>query len=85
MGFATRPQASTASSPKGWVWRISSSTPTSTSCSCRSVVGSLQRSFVGLSSQNDFVGNAAGLYRHLFSKVSYFEQTAGFTPELLDD
>jgi putative salt-induced outer membrane protein len=44
-------------------------------------VGSLQRSFVGVGArQNDFVGNAAGLYRHLFSKVSYFEQTAGFTP-----
>jgi putative salt-induced outer membrane protein len=44
-------------------------------------LGSLQRSFVGVSArQNDFVGNAAGLYRHLFSKVSYFEQTAGFTP-----
>ena len=44
-------------------------------------VGSLQRKFVGIAaSQNDFVGNAAGLYRHLFSKVSYFEQTAGFTP-----
>jgi putative salt-induced outer membrane protein len=43
-------------------------------------IGSLQRSFTGLSSQNDFVGNAAGLYRHLFSKVSYFEQVAGFTP-----
>jgi putative salt-induced outer membrane protein len=44
-------------------------------------LGSLQRSFVGVGArQNDFVGNAAGLYRHLFSKVSYFEQTAGFTP-----
>ncbi len=44
-------------------------------------LGSLQRSFVGVASrQNDFVGNAAGMYRHLFSKVSYFEQTAGFTP-----
>ncbi len=44
-------------------------------------VGALQRSFVGTAGrQNDFVGNAAGMYRHLFSKVSYFEQTAGFTP-----
>ena len=44
-------------------------------------VGSLQRAFVGVAArQNDFVGNAAGMYRHLFSKVSYFEQTAGFTP-----
>jgi putative salt-induced outer membrane protein len=30
--------------------------------------------------QNDFVGNASGIYRHSFSKVSYFEQTASFTP-----
>lgn len=44
-------------------------------------VGSLQRAFVGVAArQNDFVGNAAGMYRHLFSKVSYFEQTAGLTP-----
>ncbi len=44
-------------------------------------VGALQRKFVGAAdSQNDFVGNVDGLYRHLFSKVSYFEQTAGFTP-----
>lgn len=44
-------------------------------------LGSLQRSFVGVPDrQTDFVGNAAGMYRHLFSKVSYFEQTAGFTP-----
>ncbi|MDZ7632279.1 MAG: DUF481 domain-containing protein [Gemmatimonadaceae bacterium] len=44
-------------------------------------VGALQREFVGAAGrQNDFVGNAAGLYRHLFSKVSYFEQTAAFTP-----
>ena len=44
-------------------------------------VGALQRKFVSVgASQNDFVGNAAGTYRHLFSKVSYFEQTAGFTP-----
>ena len=44
-------------------------------------LGALQRSFVGVADrQNDFVGNAAGMYRHMFSKVSYFEQTAGFTP-----
>ena len=44
-------------------------------------VGALQRKFVGISaSENDLVGNVAGLYRHLFSKVSYFEQTAGVTP-----
>jgi putative salt-induced outer membrane protein len=44
-------------------------------------VGSLQRSFVGIGGkQNDFVGNVDGMYRHLFSKVSYFEQTAGLTP-----
>ena len=44
-------------------------------------VGALQRKFVGVSaSENDLVGNLAGMYRHLFSKVSYFEQTAGFTP-----
>lgn len=44
-------------------------------------LGALQRSFVGVGgNQNDFVGNVEGLYRHLFSKVSYFEQTAGFTP-----
>lgn len=44
-------------------------------------LGSLQRSFVGVPDrQNDFVGNAAGMFRHMFSKVSYFEQTAGFTP-----
>ncbi len=44
-------------------------------------LGALQRSFVGVGgNQNDFVGNAGGLYRHLFSKVSYFEQTASLTP-----
>ncbi len=44
-------------------------------------VGALQRSFVGVGgNQNDFVGNAGVLYRHLFSKVSYFEQAASFTP-----
>jgi putative salt-induced outer membrane protein len=44
-------------------------------------LGALQRKFVDVgASQNDFVGNVAGMYRHLFSKVSYFEQTAGFTP-----
>ena len=44
-------------------------------------VGALQRKFIGIAaSENDFVGNLAGMYRHLFSKVSYFEQTAGFTP-----
>ncbi len=44
-------------------------------------LGALQREFAGAASrENDFVGNAAGMYRHLFSKVSYFEQTAAFTP-----
>ncbi len=44
-------------------------------------VGALQRKFVGVAaSENDFVGNVAGMYRHLFTKVSYFEQTAGYTP-----
>ena len=44
-------------------------------------VGALQRKFVGVgASENDFVGNVAGMYRRLFTKVSYFEQTAGFTP-----
>lgn len=44
-------------------------------------LGSLQRSFIGVADrQTDFVGNAAGMYRHMFSKVSYFEQTGGFTP-----
>jgi len=44
-------------------------------------VGSLQRSFVGgAKSTTDFVGSVDGVYRHNFSKVSYFEQTAHFTP-----
>jgi putative salt-induced outer membrane protein len=44
-------------------------------------VGALQRKFVGVSaSQNDLVGNVDGLYRHNFSKVSYFEQIATLTP-----
>ena len=44
-------------------------------------VGALQRSFVGVGGkQNDFVANVDGMYRHLFSKVSYFEQTVGLTP-----
>ena len=44
-------------------------------------LGALQRAFTGVAArQNDFVGNAAGMFRHAFSKVSYFEQTAGFTP-----
>jgi len=44
-------------------------------------VGALQRSFVGdAASQNDFVGNASGNYRHAFSKTAYLEQTATFTP-----
>jgi putative salt-induced outer membrane protein len=44
-------------------------------------LGALQRSFVGdAASQNDFVGNASGNYRHLFSKTAYLEQTATFTP-----
>jgi putative salt-induced outer membrane protein len=44
-------------------------------------LGALQRAFVGVGgNQNDFVGNTSGIYRHLFSKVSYFEQTASFTP-----
>ena len=44
-------------------------------------LGGLQRSFVGTNpSTSDFVGNVDGMYRHMFSKVSYFEQVAGFTP-----
>jgi putative salt-induced outer membrane protein len=44
-------------------------------------VGALQRSFVGdAASQNDFVGNASGNYRHAFNKTAYLEQTATFTP-----
>lgn len=44
-------------------------------------LGALQRSFVGAAGQqNDFVGNIDGIYRHLFSKVSYFEQVAALTP-----
>jgi len=44
-------------------------------------VGALQRSFVGdAESENDFVGNASGNYRHSFSKTAYLEQTATFTP-----
>jgi putative salt-induced outer membrane protein len=44
-------------------------------------LGLLQRQFVGGGdSQNDKVGNVDGLYRHLFSKVSFFEQTATWTP-----
>ena len=44
-------------------------------------VGALQRTFVGVGgNQSDFVGNVGGLYRHLFSKVSYFEQAASVTP-----
>jgi len=44
-------------------------------------VGALQRTFVGTTpSTSDFVGNVDGMYRHLFSKVSYFEQTAGLIP-----
>ncbi len=44
-------------------------------------VGALQRKFVGVaSSQNDLVGALDGLYRHMFSKVAYFEQTAGLIP-----
>ena len=44
-------------------------------------VGALQRTFVGdVASENDFVGNASGKYRHAFSKVAYFEQNATFTP-----
>jgi putative salt-induced outer membrane protein len=43
--------------------------------------GALQRSFLGRGGNtSDAVGNVDGLYRHLFSKVSYFEQTAGLTP-----
>jgi putative salt-induced outer membrane protein len=41
----------------------------------------MQRGFVGnVAASNDFVGNIDGLYRHNFSKVSYFEQTAGVIP-----
>lgn len=44
-------------------------------------VGALQTAYVGSTpNANDFVGNVDGLYRHMFSKVSYFEQTAGFVP-----
>ena len=44
-------------------------------------LGALQRSFVGdAASQNDFVGNVSGNYRHDFSKTAYLEQTAAFTP-----
>ncbi|MEP6492257.1 MAG: DUF481 domain-containing protein [bacterium] len=44
-------------------------------------VGALQRTFVGDSTtKSDFVGNVDGTYRHLFSKTSYFEQTAAYTP-----
>lgn len=43
--------------------------------------GALQRSFVGgAASKSDVVGNLDGLFRHMFSKVSYFEQAAAFTP-----
>ena len=43
--------------------------------------GAMQRSFVsGLTSESDVVGNLDGLYRHMFSKVSYFEQVAALTP-----
>jgi putative salt-induced outer membrane protein len=44
-------------------------------------LGAMQRGFVGnVAASNDFVGNIDGLYRHNFSKVSYFEQTAGVIP-----
>lgn len=44
-------------------------------------LGALQRSFVGdAESESDFVGNASGIYRHVFSKTAYLEQTATFTP-----
>ncbi len=44
-------------------------------------VGAMQRGFVGnVAGTNDFVGSVDGLYRHNFSKVSYFEQTAGVIP-----
>jgi putative salt-induced outer membrane protein len=44
-------------------------------------VGALQRAFVGTTpGTRDFVGNVDGMYRHMFSKVSYFEQTAGLIP-----
>ena len=44
-------------------------------------VGALQRTFLGMApGTSDFVGNVDGMYRHLFSKVSYFEQTAGVIP-----
>ncbi len=44
-------------------------------------VGAMQRGFVGnVTNTNDFVGNVDGMFRHNFSKVSYFEQTAGLIP-----
>jgi putative salt-induced outer membrane protein len=44
-------------------------------------LGLLQTAFVGnAANTSDKVGNVDGLYRHMFSKVSYFEQTAGFVP-----
>lgn len=46
-------------------------------------LGGLQRSFVGNNpSTSDFVANVDGMYRHMFSKVSYFEQVAGWVPNL---
>ncbi len=44
-------------------------------------VGALQRGFVGVSArENDLVGSLDGLFRHAFSKVTFFEQAATFTP-----
>ncbi len=44
-------------------------------------VGALQRTFVGdAASENDFVGNIDGAFRHLFSKTAYVEQALTVTP-----
>ncbi len=44
-------------------------------------VGALQRAFLGTTpNTSDFVGNVDGLYRHNYSKVAYFEQSATLTP-----
>jgi putative salt-induced outer membrane protein len=49
-------------------------------------LGALQRDFVGAAlSENAFVGNVDGLFRHNFSKVSYFEQTATWTPNFTNN
>jgi putative salt-induced outer membrane protein len=46
-------------------------------------LGALQRQFIGTATtpnSSDLVGSLDGLYRHHFSKVAFFEQTAGFVP-----